>query len=406
MKTRILYIATLVLCLPVALLAQTADDVVRPFIGLPAPGSRAEGLGQAYTAVSNDFTGAYYNPAGLATITRAELYAGGTYLSLNNSFTTNYGQSMTGSIARTYFHINALGYLYPVAQTKFTLGVGYYTASMLDRAYNIQAYMYRESTNEESALGAYTVTGGYQLNKELSVGMSLHFYSGNNTYTSNIADTLYNDFTSYEISSNYSGVGFTLGFLWSPAAFSRTGISIKTPISLNVDDNYTEKNISENSNYRIQSPISLSVGQALNIGPFLFAGDITWRDWSLSKFTDTNRTPLVNADTVRIEPLINNEIRANFASGLDALEYGAGGEYLLPFINVKLRAGLRYVPGYRKDSPITNRWVTAVGASAVLAQQFKIDFSFSQASWKERFSNQERAQLSNSWANVTFSYRF
>jgi|GEM_PF-1830224 len=406
MKTRHLYYIILVLCMPVLVLAQTADDVVRPFIGLPVPGSRAEGLGQAYTALSNDFTGAYYNPAGLATVTRAELYAGGTYLSLNNSFTTNYGQPMTGSIARTYFHLNAVGYLYPVAQTKFTLGVGYFTASMLDRAYNIRAYMYRESTNEESALGAYTITGGYQLNTELSVGMSLNFYSGNNTYDSNIADTLYSDFTSYQISSNYSGIGLTLGFLWSPASYSRTGISITTPIALNVDDNYTEKNYSETSNYRIQSPLSFSVGQAVNIGPVLLAGNITWRDWSLSKFTDTNRTPLVNADTVRIEPLINSEIRSHFASGLDALEYGAGGEYLLPFIDVKLRGGVRYVPGYRNDSPITDRWITAVGASAVLAQQFKIEFSYSQASWKERFGSQESAKLNNAWATVTFSYRF
>lgn len=406
MKARSIYFALLVVCLPVLMHAQTADDVVRPFIGLPAPGSRAEGLGQAYTAVSNDFTGAYYNPAGLATVTRAELYAGGTYVALDNSFTTNYGQPMTGSIKRTYFHISAAGYLYPVADTKFTMGLGYYASSMLDRAYNRRMYMYREDTNEESALGAYTITGGYQLNKGLSVGMSLHFYSGNNTYNRSIADTLYNDFTSYQISSNYSGIGFTFGILWSPANFSRTGISIRMPISLNVDDNETGKNISWNANYRIQSPISMSVGQALNLGPLMVTGNITWRDWSLSKFTDTNRTPLVNADTMRIEPIINNEIRSHFASGLEALEYGGGGELLLPFINVKLRAGLRYVPGYRTDFPINDRWIRSAGASAVLAQQFKIDVSYSMASWKEHSSNQESAHLNNTWATVAFSYRF
>ncbi len=382
--------------------SQSAYDVIAPFIGIPGPGSRSEGLGQAYTAVSNDFAAAHYNPAGLAHITRSEIHVGGTYFLVNNTTETNEGQSVSESIDRSYFHNNAVGYLYPIANTKFTLGMGYYAASFFDRALRFRtAAGYQEEETEEVMLGSYTLTGGYQLNADLSVGATLHFYRGQNNFAFNASDF------NYQIESAYSGLGLTFGFLYSGIRFMRTGMSVKTPITLDVDETYTEVE-SDQYDYRVKSPLSVSLGQAFNIGPFLVAGSITWRDWTLSRFLqDPNSPTLVDRDTqIPLHITENDYIQENYTSGLQGLEYGVGGEMLLPGVNAKVRGGMRYVPSYRKDSALSDALVLSLGGSIVLAQQFKIDVSYSQTTWDETYSNGWGADIHNSWLTMNFAYRF
>ena len=398
---RYLYVFGVLFTLSGTVFSQTAYDVVAPFIGIPGPGSRAEGLAQAYTAVANDFAAAHYNPAGLAHITRSELYVGGTYYLVNSTTETNVGQPVSASIDRSYFHNNSIGYLYPIANTKVTLGMGYYATGFFDRALRFRtAGGYQEEDTEEVMLGSYTLTGGYQLNPDLSVGATLHFYRGQNNYAFNASDL------NYQIESTYSGLGLTFGFLYTGIQHLRTGMNVKTPITLDVDETYTEVE-SDQYDYRVKSPLSVSLGQAFNFGPVLVAGNITWRDWTLSRFKqDPNSPTLVDENGIPLDVSINSSIQENYTSGLEALEYGAGGEVLLPVVNAKVRGGMRYVPSYRKDSALSDTIVLSLGGSIVLAQQFKIDMSYSRATRDQTYSNGWVADITNSWLTMNFSYRF
>ncbi len=381
-------------------LSQTADDVARPFTGIPGPGSRAEGLGQAYTAISNDFAGIHYNPSGLAHIARSELIFGGTYFSLNNSITAPINEPVTSSISQNYFKTTSLGYLYPVANTKLTLGLGYYVASMLEQAFNIQGDDYTITIQEESILGSYSISGGYQLRKELSVGLSLHLYQGQKTYTDVYRETGTNYVDPWELESDYSGLGATIGFLWAPTNFLRTGLSVKTPTRLNVDETETS---GWTGSYTVTSPPEIHVGQALNIGNLLLTGSLYWKEWALSSMS-TSITDTLTGKPIDLK--INQNIRDVFSSGLDAVGYALGGEFLLPFVNVKLRGGVHYIPHYRTDRLPRDKWVTSFGTSAVIAQQFKIDVSVSQTDWIEEFTTGESASINNTWITGYLSYRF
>jgi len=393
----------LLILIPFSGMTQTADDVVIPFIGLAGPGSRADALGQAYTGIANDYSAMYYNPAGLAHVTRAELAFGGTYYSVNNTNTIRQNNaSYTGEISQNYFDTNNFSYLWPAYGLKLTLGVGYNAVAISNQAYDVEGPNFSETINEESVLGAYTLSGGYQLDKELSMGASFHLYRGNNTYTSSTQYYDNGEDITYEIDSDYLGLGLTLGILWAPADFSRTGISIQTPKFLDVDETYTEVTKSR-YDYRIQSPPEVQVGQSFTFGNFLVSGNVVWKDWSLSRFRQDPNSVIRDEGGNPIDIQINNTIRSEFNS---ALEYGGGAEFLLPWWNMKLRGGAQYVPSYLRDDESATRFVLSGGVSAVLAQKFKIDFSYSRATWEVRYSSNETADIINSWSTVTFSYRF
>lgn len=389
-----------VLVLPVCLSGQTASDVVRPFLGVAAPGSRAAGLAQSYAGVANDYSAMHYNPAGMAHITRAELSFGGTYYSLNNTYYTNYGESIASDISRSYYNTDNVAYIWPVYGMKFTLGVGYTASSVFNQAFSVEAVDFSETTNEESLLGAYTISGGYQLQKELSMGVSFHLYKGNNTYTNQHVEP--ENTYSFQISSDYTGIGLTIGILWAPADFARTGITLKTPTYLDVDELYTE-NEETRYDYRIQSPPEIMLGQSFTMGNLLLTGSLSWRDWSLSRFHQDPNYPIESPDGQPIDIPINNTIKSDFQS---TLAYAGGAEFLLPWWNAKIRGGARHIPSHRRNDESANRLILAGGGSVVLAQQFKIDFSYSRAIWENRYSDNERADITNTWSTVTFSYRF
>ncbi|MCF7802728.1 MAG: outer membrane protein transport protein [Candidatus Marinimicrobia bacterium] len=396
MKKLSLYL--ILLCLPGLLLSQNAEDVVAPFIGMAGPGSRADGIGQAYAGIADDFSAIHYNPAGLAHITWAELSLGGTYFSLDNSVTTTKNETVTANTTRNYFHTNSLGYVWPVYGLKFTLGVGYNTVALTDQALRIQWQDSTEFTNEESNLGAYTIAGGYQLQKELSVGIGLHLYRGDNVYSSQMYRVGETN-SAYEIDSHYSGVGFTLGILWAPIDFLRTGFSFKSPKYLDVDETLTGTWGDWNGNYQIQSPPEVQLGQSVTLGNFLVAGSVVWKDWSSSEMSAD--IPGYNGVPIDIE--VNHNIQNDFAS---VLELAAGAEYLLPIMDAKIRGGVHHVPSYRNDDSVGDRLVLSGGVSVILAQQFKVDWSISRASWAEIYNQQESADIINTWSTINFSYRF
>jgi hypothetical protein len=133
----------------------------------------------------------------------------------------------------------------------------------------------------------------------------------------------------------------------------------------------------------------------------MLTGGIHWKDWSLFQI-DTDITE--GGSPIEID--VNNDIRNNFVSGLDALEYSLGGELLLPLVNIKVRGGLHYIPSYLQDDTIEDKLVTSLGTSILLAQSFKIDSAYNQTSWDEQFQENESATLDNIWTTVNFSYRF
>ncbi len=104
-------------------IAQDYTDALRystPGLGV---GARALGMGMAYTAVANDFSATYWNPAGLGQIRLNELSLGLSHISSGNS-STYYGSSQ--SLTNSSTDLNDVGLVYPFPVSRgslvFTLG--------------------------------------------------------------------------------------------------------------------------------------------------------------------------------------------------------------------------------------------------------------------------------------------
>jgi len=87
-------------------------------------GARALSLGNSYTALSNDFSGVLFNPAGLGFINKLQISTGFNLNSFDNQ--TTFFNTTTGA-ERTSINLNQFGIIYPIPTVKgsWIFAIGY-----------------------------------------------------------------------------------------------------------------------------------------------------------------------------------------------------------------------------------------------------------------------------------------
>jgi long-subunit fatty acid transport protein len=290
--------------------AQFPEDVLRlstPGFGV---GARSIGMGMAYTGVANDFSAAYYNPAGLAQLRMNEVSVGLQNVSFGNtgSFFGN-DQSLTNSGT----NLNSLGLVYAVPtqkgslvlaigfnrQSDFTTGLsfaGFNPNSSIVQAFapdggltqnpsgNMAYELYLANADslgpntyrwdskitdnvtqsgkvlESGGLNHISFSGAVETARNLYLGATLNVITGSYDYQRNYyEDDLRNfytttpfDFKSLSlletVESDLSGVNLNLGFLYKFSENSRVGISVKTPSWISVDEVFSQTGTSDFDN--------------------------------------------------------------------------------------------------------------------------------------------------------------
>ncbi|MBL7960103.1 outer membrane protein transport protein, partial [bacterium] len=403
----ILWIAFLV---PTLLTAQDESDAIRPFQNEFGPGARAMALGGAYSAIAEDYTAVYWNPAGLAQIRKMEFYGSLSHLSLNNSI--GY-QGTTNENTNGFTNMNAIGAVFPIPTYRGSLvfGIGYHRINSFDDFNQVigsprdntgRSFYQNEKTTTGGNLNQWSFSGAVDLTKTLSVGATLNLLVGkNNNDVTYFEDDSYDDLlldvytreVEFQINPDYSGVGFKMGALLKPSDNFRVAVTVTAPSSLKAeegstyseylvyDDNTPDDLYTSDSflKYRITSPWKFDFGASYKYQLFLLTGAIEMTDWTQTRF----HSNILDENSKDIDGEINQNILSNYRQSAN---YRLGAEAAIPNLGIKAMAGYFYQESpFKKGTEriASNKQYLSGGLSFLLDKQVKIDASYQHGWWKQ-----------------------
>jgi len=412
--------------------AQSPEEAVGLLENEDGVGAKAQGMGNAFNAVADDYTATYWNPAGLTQLNHHELSANLSNLQFENQAIFN---SMTTLDNRTWTQLHSLGlaYKFPTIRGSFVLGFGFNRFKSYNDFLNFSGYnrnsnglefelendlgqsayypfdqnvQQNETVTQNGNLNAWSVAGGMQLSPNFSLGLTLNFYDGKNEYFFDFmqsdVDNLYNqypgDYTSYElhqkIISDLTGWGVKLGALLKATPDLNLGFTMEFPTTLHVHETYSSNDALEFDDgyrseldlgsgeweYLVTYPYKFSGGAALNLKMFRLAASFDYRDWTQVHFDvphgyslDADYNDLLNE---------NQQFPEKFRS---TVTYAAGAEVRVPGSGFKIRGGYRYVPSPLRDaSSDLDRSYYSVGFGYDIDQYTSLDVSFTQGKTKRQ----------------------
>jgi len=365
-----------------------------------ASGFKAASMGGAFTAVADDYSASFYNPAGLGQIKKMSAGFSIGQLSLSNSATFGGIETTESS---TFTNLNSFGIAIPVPtyQGSLVFGINYQKI----RDFNNSLYVsiinnspgdsVRMSYNEleQGSLSVLSFSGAIEIAPKVYFGGSINFWSGTDDYLWKYteSDDVYDiwTFTNFKktttINTGYSGLNLTGGFLYYLNNFIKLGVTVETPVTVTGkedwsylektlwDDNVTTKDSSDNgfTEYKISSPYVFRAGVSINQGPLTISGSAELVDYSQIKYQDTGY--IEDEET-------NAEIRQKYRN---VTNLAAGGELAIPGSPVILRGGYTI-----RKSPLKNaasnldRKIISFGAEFKVNEQFSIGGLYQSGSYK------------------------
>lgn len=240
------------------------------------------------------------------------------------------------------------------------------------------------------------------LTQSLSVGASLNLLVGsNNINVTYLEDDSQDDVLThtyarnveFQISPDYTGVGFKMGALLKPAENFRVGLTVTAPSSLRAEEssNYSELFVYDHDRadssdsfdsflkYKITSPWKFEFGASYKYQLFLLSGAVEMIDWTQTRF----HSNILDENYNDIDGEINQTILTNYRQSTN---YRLGGEGALPNLGVKLMAGYFYQQSpFKKGTErvASNKQFLSGGVSFLLDKQVKIDAAYQHGWWNQ-----------------------
>jgi hypothetical protein len=200
-------------------------------------GDRASGMGGAYTAISDDATGLYYNPAGVAYTTGRNVSASvNAFYNVEKTYKSVIGGNgwnrKSSSLLPNYFGVVQplggfrVGLSYAVPESLMEDQAQTFTDLPLSTAiqpYNppgVRISSYIINFNNESNTYNFGPTIAKDITDDLSAGLTLYYYKRKALWILN--QIIKTDNGGYELTNQYyhsdeTGFRPVLGFMWSPA---------------------------------------------------------------------------------------------------------------------------------------------------------------------------------------------
>ncbi|MFZ5979353.1 MAG: OmpP1/FadL family transporter [Candidatus Zixiibacteriota bacterium] len=429
-------------------------------------GARAEGMGKAYLAVSDDISAVSWNPAGLFVFEKPVI--GFSYSTLLPRGSYEYAgnkEDQSGSFSE----ISMLSFLAPLRLKGHHFVLAGCYGKAFDEFQNSiydTSFVYSDSLNEaadayltqntEYEGGPFVINFGFgtRVYDKISFGFSTNLYTGkaeNVTLTKTTIDSLertdsYNQEIYYEEDVSiydtvkFSGVNFTLGFKYNSEKLN-AGLIIKTPYDLKVTTdrsiytvtkynglvktNWTDTIFVDDILQKVEIPMIIGLGGAYNVTDnFLVSMDLEYRHFE-DHMVNTRTSFSIQPGGDKEETYVEED-----PMWQDVMTLRLGAEYNWEtgsrlFPEVPLRVGFGYLPlsssELRIDTitlydslfqVVTTRKTSGVNFSAGMGvhwTQIYLDFAWSYSTYDKNndiVGNEQALKNRNHHFNLTFTGYF
>lgn len=414
----------MVLCFQNTVSSQTASDAIRISSGEIGFGARALAMGGAYTALANDFSAIYWNPAGLAVIPGGGIFAEGLGNSISNKI-TYVGSS--NPVNDKNNRIGAIGLVttLPTIRGSFVIGGGINNIASYDDYIDFSGFstednkleftfieddqpvyhmfnknvLRSEEIRSVGGVNQISIGMGIALSPRTTAGISFSSVSAQEEYRfifnqsdiQNLYQQYPADFDDYRMTQDLILEGtaskFRLGLLSAITPRLKTGISVALPSTFKIkeqhylqeevifdDGSLTDSTMSGFWEYRIKTPLSVDAGLAITGSAITLSTSVRFKDWADTRFNLKN----LQSGTDMYEDL-EAENRIFPQEYKSTLEFHIGGEYVIRVkgIAVSLRGGYARFPSpsvYSKDQE--NKEYATSGIAFSPTKQFIINFTY------------------------------
>ena len=402
--------------------AQSVDDVIDFGFGQDGYGIKAKSMGNAFLPVAEDYSAIFWNPAGLGQIKNSHLFFEGITTQITNQ-SAFYGNESDDF--NTFHYPKAVGIVLslPVTRGSLVFAGGYqqrkdFSDYTFFSGYNTKSNGLGWFINEDDTfypfdknvrqsekmiisggMGEYVFAGSIAMNPNLLIGGSVSYLSGKHNYqleffqddVNNFYRDYPGDYRSYllnrEIRSSLSGWSGKVSFLFSFLSYLRVGGVIELPMTIHIDQSYTQKDqlvfdddtIDESDvlegkwAYDLFLPAVYSIGAAFNHPVLTLSVSGQYRELDNAAFSQPeNRT--LNSEYVDLYRK-NRDIRASLRPFLTL----NAGIQLHPGIHwPKFRAGYEVTTSPYSDQPqnIPYMETYSAGISFAIDTSFEIGFYY------------------------------
>ncbi|MCP2519135.1 outer membrane protein transport protein [Candidatus Aminicenantes bacterium AC-335-K20] len=300
-------------------------------------GTRALSMGTAFTAVADDPSAIFYNPAGLTFQTHSiNLSLEGIYIMPKHSYTLPSGTTVYSKLKNYYPQA-----FISIKKERWSFGFGVYCPyggggvdwSRQDLGYPLKAIL---------GIYSFTPSIAYKFSEKLSAGINFSIYKGKMEVETE--NPLYGPMSIDESGTSYSA-GF--GILYRPNEKIGIGLSFRGPAKMKIEGDTKLMGMNFDSETKFNLPYSIELGISYRLKEnFLISADVDYSHWSSLKKLEGK------IKNVPVAPGITMDIdKSEIINYKNIVKFKVGTEYIFPK-GIAVRAGVAYDNYARPDETL------------------------------------------------------